>query len=108
MRRPVIEFRSLFDELGLAWTGDTEEYLLAHDSPGRASPISGWPSGLSGAWQTKLDDQQLATLRRVLGWFPITTWGDHDFDSALSQGSAVTRPPHAKAAGSEVGHSAGR
>jgi hypothetical protein len=76
---PVNEFRSLFDELGLAWTGGTEEYLLAHDSPGEGFTDFRVASELSGAWQTKVDDQQLATLRRVLGWFPITTWGDQDF-----------------------------
>ena len=46
----------------------------------RASPTFRVAAGLSRAWQTKLDDDQLATLRRVLAWFPITTWSDADFE----------------------------
>ncbi len=36
-------------------------------------------SELTDSWQRRLDDGQLATLRRVLSWFPITTWSDRDF-----------------------------
>lgn len=77
---PHVEFRKLFDELGLTWTDATDKYLEDHDNPGEGFSDFRVAAGLSGAWQRKLDDDQLATLRRVLGWFPLTTWGDHDFE----------------------------
>jgi hypothetical protein len=77
---PLGQFRNLFDELGLEWTTATEDYLADHDSPGEGFSDFRVASELSHAWQKKLDDGQLATLRRVLGWFPVTTWGDRDFE----------------------------
>jgi len=37
-------------------------------------------SELSDSWQHRLSPEHLATLRRVLAWFPITSWSDSDFD----------------------------
>ncbi len=77
---PHVEFRKLFDELGLTWTHQTDAYLRDHDNPGEGFSDFRVAAGLSRAWQKKLDDDQLATLRRVLAWFPVTQWGDYDFD----------------------------
>ena len=77
---PHVEFRKLFDELGLTWTDRTDTYLSDHDNPGEGFSDFRVAAGLSRAWQKKLDDDQLATLRRVLAWFPVTQWGEHDFE----------------------------
>jgi hypothetical protein len=77
---PQDEFRRLFDELGLTWSPATEKYLQDHDNPGEGFSDHRVAAGLSRAWQDKLDDGQLATLRRVLDWFPRTTWSERDFE----------------------------
>jgi hypothetical protein len=38
-------------------------------------------SELPNSWQHRLTKEQVATLRRVLSWFPITTFGDEDFSA---------------------------
>ncbi len=76
----VATFRTLFDDLGLEWTDATAEYLVDHNVPGEGFQIRRVASDVVGSWQTRLDDAQLSTLRRVLGRFPITTWSDADFE----------------------------
>jgi len=76
----VATFRELFADLGLAWGDATEAYLVDNDAPGEGFTTRRVASELSGSWQRRLDDDQLATLRRVLGWFTITTWTDADFE----------------------------
>ena len=61
----------------------TEDYLVENDTPGDGFATRRVASELSDSWQRRLDDDQLATLRRVLGWFPITTWADADFERSL-------------------------
>ncbi len=79
----VATFRTLFADLGLEWSDATEQFLVDNDTPGEGFVTKRVASELSDSWQHRLDDQQLATLRRVLGWFPITTWGDADFERTL-------------------------
>jgi hypothetical protein len=74
------EFHRLYDELGLPWGRAPEEFLDTHNSPGSGFVVKRVASELNGSWQRRLDDGQVATLRRVLSWFPITTWSDRDFD----------------------------
>src|SRR5581483_4630914 len=62
---PPRQFRSLFDELGLDWTPATAEYLDRHDQPGSGFTVERRASELPDAWQRRLDDDQLRTLRRV-------------------------------------------
>jgi hypothetical protein len=76
---PTGEFRRLYGDLALPWGRATEEFLDAHNSPGSGFMVKRVASELTDSWQRRLDDDQLATLRRVLSWFPITTWGDRDF-----------------------------
>jgi hypothetical protein len=76
----VPTFRTLFDDLGLPWSDDTERFLVDNDTPGEGFETQRVASDLSEAWKHRLDDAQLATLRRVLGWFPVTTWSDADFE----------------------------
>jgi hypothetical protein len=75
----VAEFRRLYGALGLAWGDGVEEFLVGHDRPGTGFAIDRVASDLSDSWQRRLDDDQLATLQRVLGWFPITSWTGEDF-----------------------------
>ncbi len=76
---PSAEFRRLYDDLGLPWSGATEEFLETHNAPGSGFVVKRVASELTDSWQWRLDDDQVATLRRVLGRFPITTWSDQDF-----------------------------
>ncbi len=76
----VATFRVLFDDLGLPWSDETERFLVENDTPGEGFVTQRVASDLADAWKRRLDDDQLATLRRVLGWFPVTTWSDADFD----------------------------
>ena len=80
---PVATFRTLFDDLGLTWSDATENYLVENDVPGDGFATRRVASELSDSWQRRLDDEQLATLRRILGWFPITTWADADFERSV-------------------------
>ena len=73
-------FHTLFDDLGLEWTDATERFLEDNDRPGEGFVTQRVASELSDSWQRRLDDSQLATLTRVLGWFPITTWSAVDFE----------------------------
>jgi hypothetical protein len=79
----VSTFRTLFADLGLEWSDATEEYLVTNNVPGGGFETRRVASEVVGSWQKRLDDDQLATLRRVLGWFPITTWSDADFERVL-------------------------
>jgi len=76
----VATFHTLFDDLGLEWSGATEEYLVANNVAGVGFETKRVASEVVDSWQKRLDDEQLATLRRVLAQFPITTWSDADFE----------------------------
>ena len=76
---PPGEFRQLYAELGLDWGKPSEAFLDGHNTPGSGYAVNRVASELSDSWRRRLDDEQVATLRRVLAWFPITTWTDVDF-----------------------------
>jgi hypothetical protein len=76
---PPQQFRKLYADLDLPWSDVTDQWLLDHDTPGEGFVVNRVASELSGSWQRKLDAAQVATLRRVLAWFPISTWTDADF-----------------------------
>ena len=76
---PAAEFRRLSADLGLDWSEKAQSFLDGHNAPGSGFAIDRVASELSDAWRRRLDDGQLATLRRALGLFPITTWNDRDF-----------------------------
>jgi hypothetical protein len=77
---PIERFRALFDELGLAWSEATEQVLRDSDQPGEGFVSLRIASEVADTWQRRLDDPQVATLRRVLGTFPISRWTDADFE----------------------------
>jgi hypothetical protein len=76
----VATFRTLFDDLGLVWGEGTEQFLVENDTPGEGFVTKRVAADVVDSWQKRLDDEQLATLRRVLATFPITTWSDADFE----------------------------
>jgi len=76
---PAGEFRQLFADLGLQWGATTEDFLRDHNTPGSGFMVKRVASELPDSWQRRLDDDQVTTLRRVLGSFPLTTWSDQDF-----------------------------
>ena len=75
---PVATFRALFDDLGLEWSDATERYLVENDALGEGFTVRRVAAEVVDSWQDRLDDDQLATLRRVLARFPVTTWSDDD------------------------------
>ena len=77
---PPSRFRDLYDELDLPWGASSDAFLDEHDTPGSGFAVDRVASELPDSWRRRLEDDQVATLRRVLGWFPIATWGDKDFD----------------------------
>jgi hypothetical protein len=85
---PVAEFQKLYTDLGLEWDVASAEFLDAHNTPGSGFVVKRVASELSDVWQQRLDDDQLATLRRVLAWFPITSWTDRDFERGPDAGRA--------------------
>ena len=80
MHRSAGEFQKVYAELGLPWGDSSAEYLDAHNTPGTGFTVKRVASELSDSWQRRLDGDQVATLRRVLAWFPITSWADWAFD----------------------------
>ena len=70
--------------LGLEWSERTEEYLESHNTPGRGFAVKRIAAEMPNSWESRLDDDQLATLRRVLAWFPITTWTEADLERTSS------------------------
>jgi hypothetical protein len=76
----VATFRALFADLDLPWGDGTEAFLVENDAPGEGFTTRRVAAELSGSWQKRLDDDQVATLRRVLARFPISTWTDADFE----------------------------
>lgn len=76
----VATFRTLFADLGLEWSDASEQFLVANDTPGEGFQTRRVASEMGDSWQRRLDDDQLATLKRMLGRFPITTWSDADFE----------------------------
>jgi hypothetical protein len=79
-RDPTVEFNHLYDDLGLEWTKKTVDHLQWRNRPGEAFKVNRVAETVANSWQSRLDDEQLETLRRVLGWFPISSWSDHDFE----------------------------
>jgi hypothetical protein len=82
---PAGEFRAVYSELGLEWTEQTDNYLRDHNMPGTGFIVNRVAAEVSDSWQTRLDDDQLATLRRVLGWFPISRWTAADFERTIEE-----------------------
>ncbi len=75
---------------------------VEHNAPGDGFTTRRVASELSDAWQRRLDDDQLATLRRVLGWFPISTWGEAEFERSFPR-HLKRRVPTPGLVGSQVG-----
>jgi len=76
---PVAKFQTLCHELGLEWTDRRHDYLVSHNIPGVGFKLKRVAEELPNAWEDRLDDTAIATLTRVLGWFPISTWTSDDF-----------------------------
>jgi hypothetical protein len=76
---PKSAFRQLYDGFGLPWGQPAEDFLDEHNTQGSGFVIKRVASELPNSWQHRLTEEQVTTLRRVLSWFPITTFGDEDF-----------------------------
>jgi hypothetical protein len=83
---PDSEFRSLFLELGLTWGPTTSALLELGDKPGSGFTLNRKYSELADSWRTRLDQEVVDILGRVLRPFPIKTWDPTDL-SAETNGS---------------------
>jgi len=77
--QPVVQFRQLYDELGLEWTSRAEEYLVSNDRPGEGYPTQRVSADQADLWKQRLTPAQIATMQRVLARFPLTTWDQEEF-----------------------------
>jgi Sulfotransferase family len=77
---PDVEFRRLYDELGLTWTAEVGKFLEDKNTPGTGFQLKRVASELSDSWRDRLDEHHLDVLRETLALFPITTWTDRDFE----------------------------
>jgi hypothetical protein len=75
---PPAEFRRLYGDLGLEWTDAVDAELEAGDRPGAGFALQRRASEAADAWRTRLGEQELATLRRVLAPFPLRHWSATD------------------------------
>ena len=75
-----VTFRALYGELGLEWSEAPSNFLVQSNVPGDGFVPHRVASELSESWTHRLDDHELATLRRVLSQFPIRTWSGADFE----------------------------
>ena len=76
---PLLQFRRLFEDLGLPWAVEVEEFLVANDRPGSGFAVSRVASDAPEAWKTRLTTEQVETLQRVLAGFPLTRWSAEDY-----------------------------
>jgi hypothetical protein len=89
---PDSEFRSLFLELGLTWGPTTSSLLELGDKPGSGFTLNRKYSELADSWRTRLDQDVVDILGRVLRPFPIKTWDPTDL-SAQTNGSTKWLAP---------------
>lgn len=75
---PESEFRKLFGDLGLTWGPTTSLMLEQSDTPGTGFSLKRRSSDLAESWKSRLGDEELETLGRVLEHFPIKTWNPAD------------------------------
>jgi len=75
---PSRKFRDLFEDLGLNWNPQVEEFLEVNDRPGEGFRTQRTASDQPGAWKVRLNSEQIATMQRVLAEFPLTTWAADD------------------------------
>jgi hypothetical protein len=83
---PTAEFRRLYADLGLGWGEGSQAFLDQHNAPGSGFTVSRVAAELSDSWRQRLDDRQLATLRRTLAPFPIAAWTDGDYEKGGTDG----------------------
>jgi hypothetical protein len=77
---PMDEFRRLYADLGLEWTGEAETALRRGDRPGQGFSLQRRASDMAGAWRHRLTPDEVATLRDGLGAFPLRQWSFGDAD----------------------------
>jgi len=75
---PPAEFRRLFADLGLEWTDAVDGALEAGDRPGEGFTLHRRAAEAADAWRSRLGPAETATLRRVLGAFPLQHWSADD------------------------------
>lgn len=76
---PIVKFRCLYEELGLPWNEQVEEYLARTDQPGEGFLTRRVASEQPGAWKSRLTPAQIEAVQQVLSGFSLHTWTQEDF-----------------------------
>jgi hypothetical protein len=75
---PVGRFRSLVDDLALAWTDDTEALVVRSNRPGRGYDLHRVAAEQRDRWRTRLTPEDVSIAAGVLAQFPIGARYDLD------------------------------
>jgi hypothetical protein len=70
---PVGHFRELAAAMGLEWSSNAEEFVVASNQPGRTFETNRVASEQKDRWRTRLSSEDISTARDVLAEFPIAT-----------------------------------
>jgi hypothetical protein len=76
---PIAQFRRLYEELGLPWNEQVEEYLATTDQPGEGFLTRRVASEQPDAWKSRLTSGQIEVVQQVLSGFSLRTWTQEDF-----------------------------
>ena len=68
---PDEEYPRIAERVGLPWTGDGDRALEAGNRPGRGYETARVAADAREAWRDRLDDGQVAEIRRVLERLPL-------------------------------------
>ena len=76
---PIAQFHRLYDDLGLQWNEQTEEFLVDNNRPGKGFRTRRLATDQLDSWKHRLTPDQIRALQRVMSWLPLTAWSAEDF-----------------------------
>jgi hypothetical protein len=83
---PEGEFRRLYDDVGLDWSGATLEALERGNAPGQGFALQRRAAEVAEGWRTRLGPVERAALRRGLAPFPLQHWSSDDIAGDVCAG----------------------
>lgn len=73
-RRPAVEIRRVFDDLGLVWTDGVEQFLHTSNRPGEGLQPVRVTTEQPDRWRQRLSSAEVDEIVGVLGQFPHRGW----------------------------------
>jgi hypothetical protein len=71
---PVVGFRQLFQDLGLAWTAEAERFVRESDRPGTGYETVRVAAEQPNRWRRRLSPEQLQEIRALLSQIRMARW----------------------------------